>query len=298
MKKELRAYSPESMVVLPAGTMTAGRYGKDNTPLLVFEPYEYDSSEGSRDFLLATGLLTRPEQYQELGENLLTLHDRLLVVGYDHNYHRFPIRANASAIVDVATQLEDEHHFVAVGHSMGTIAMLLALEDSEFHKRVLSLVQVNPAMTGDHLRAQPEDLFNLERELLVLAATRPQDLVRHVWSGASEVIFRPRVIANQVLRLISGKVHERYVALMKENPDLPIYVFYNQHDGLVPARWGLSVAGMGENVNVYIHDSKTHLAHAAINHDPEYAIALHALAQQQSPPASYKLIGDTIKHAA
>ncbi len=286
----LESFNPTDTIGLDCGMQTIGSIGPDKTPLFIFEPYDYDPEHGSHDFLLATGLLARPEQYRHLGQGLLRMNDRLIVVGYDHNYHQYPIRANAEAILDTTQRFETGNKFVAIGHSMGTIAMLLALEDPEFHKRTKALIQANPAMTGSHLLMRPTDIMNVEREAVVLTATHPLEAFSYTYTAADEFLHRPRVIANQVKRLLFGAVHERYEFLMKENPDLPIFVFYNKRDGLVPARWGASVASMGGNVQVYIHNSRTGLAHAALNLDPEYAVALHSVAENTKLPKSFQIV--------
>lgn len=290
MGAQLEAFHPEYTTPLSSGMQSIGFIGEDETPLFVYQPYDYDPAYGSHDFVLATGLLARPEQYKHLGEGLLQLHDRLIVIGYDHHYHKYPIRANAAAILDATRQLGEGHDFVAVGHSMGTIAMLLALEDAEFHARTQALIQANPAMTGSHLLMRPADIMNAEREAVVLAATHPLDAINYAWAAVNECFSRPQVIANQIKRLLFGAVHERYIFLMEENPELPIFVFYNKRDGLVPARWGVSVAAMGKNIQVFVHDSRTGLAHAALNLDPEYAVALHSVAENTKLPKSFQKI--------
>lgn len=273
-------------IELPEAMCTFGTYGPNDTPYRVYSP---NGEVNGSEFVLATGLLARPEQYDILGENLALLGNRLIIFGHDHDYHKLPIRANSIDIVNGVRQLGVDE-FIAVGHSMGTIAMLLALEDPEFHKRAQALIQVNPAMTGNHLFVTPQDLAYAEVEALTLFATHPNKTIGYALTATDEVMHRPRVIANQIFRLLTGKVTARYTELMSEVPDLPVYVFYNKRDGLVPPRWGTKVKTLSRNVTVFEHDSNTHLAHSAINVDPDYALALEAIAKHKKLPRSFRMI--------
>lgn len=289
MTTPLGSFTPEHVDTNKIGDIAYGHVGPDRAPVQIYTPFEYSPENGSADFVAAIGLLARPRQYHHLGQTLMGDNDRLVVFGHDHNYHRWPIRANAADIVSGVKALELEH-FTAIGHSMGTIATLLAMEDDDFAKATDLMVQVDPAMTGNHLAFNPSDLGNVAREGLLLAVKHPADAFDYTVGAIGEYVHRPFVIAKQVVRLVSGVVNERYSELMARHPDKEYVIVYNHRDGLVPERW--SDAVRGQNVSVLVHDSKTGLAHSAINVDPDFAHGLHAIAHHEALPASFKTIFD------
>lgn len=284
MTMPLGSFQPERVDTNEFGDIAYGHVGPDNAPVQIYTPHEYSPADGSTDFVAAIGLLARPRQYHHLGKTLMSDNDRLVVFGHDHHYHKWPIRANAADIVSGVKALELEH-FTAVGHSMGTIATLLAMEDEHFAKATDLVVQVDPAMTGNHLAYNPADIVNAAREGLTLAVKHPGDAFDYTTGAIGEYVRRPLVIAKQVLRLASGVVNDRYTELMARHPDKEYVIVYNHRDGLVPERWGNALHG--QNVSVLVHDSKTGLAHAAINVDPDFAHGLHAIAHHTTMPESF-----------
>jgi hypothetical protein len=126
------------------------------------------------------------------------------------------------------------------------------------------------------------------REAGILGRKYPGEAFRYAKGALSEYAHRPLVIGNQVLRLASGKVHDRYNELMLKHPDKKFTIIFNHNDGLVPENWSESMKG--PNLVVYIHDSVTGLAHAAINIDEEVGHAVHALANNQQAPKSFHMI--------
>lgn len=272
--------------IMPYGSRTITTVGGDNTPVWIYKPSrKHHKSDRSR-FVVATGLLTTPQEYNFLGAGLAALGDEAYIFGYDHHHHRWPIRANAETIVSAVSELNLKD-FVGVGHSMGTIALLLALENQYMQQNTKALVQIDPAMTGYHLLAYPSDMVNIGKEMTRLAAGHPKQAVGHLFSAVSEMAHRPEVILQQSVRLLSGKVHGRYKELMAKHHDLPVCVIYDKYDGLVPARWAPSL--VGENIQVFVHDSPTLLGHAAITADPEYPIALHNIAKGHPLSQSFAL---------
>jgi len=289
MNVSLGSFEPERVTDYLEGTVAVGHVGPDNAPVWVCTPNEYSPEDGSKDFVAAIGLLARPEQYLRLGQVLMSDNDRLVVFGHDHHHHKWPIRANAADIIAGVHELELEH-FTAIGHSMGTLAVLLAMEDEEFASSTDMVVQSDPAMTGSHLAYGIKDIYNMGREATILSKKYPKDAFRYAASAIGEYWQRPLVIGNQVLRLASGKVHGRYNELMLQHPDKKFTIIFNHNDGLVPENWNESLRG--PNLVVYIHDSVTGLAHAAINVDEEVGHAVHALAHNQKAPDSFHLIYD------
>lgn len=287
MAIQLGSFIPERIDTVEFGDIAYGHVGPDKAPVQIYTPFEYSVDDGSADFVAAIGLLARPRQYHHLGQTLMSDNDRLVVFGHDHHYHRWPIRANAADIVSGVKALELEH-FTAVGHSMGTIATLLALEDDDFAKATDLVVQVDPAMTGNHLSYNPSDVVNAAREGLTLAIKHPADAYDYTSGAIGEYVRRPLVIAKQILRLASGVVNDRYTELMARHPDKEYVIVYNHRDGLVPERW--SDAIQGQNVSVLVHDSSTGLAHAAINVDPDFAHGLHAMAHHEPVPSSFHYV--------
>jgi len=284
MALPLGSFKPEKILSHEVGEVASGHIGPDNAPIMVYTPHDYSEKDGSKDFVAAIGLLARPKQYDHLGHELMRDNDRLIVFGHDHKYHRWPIRANAQDIVAGVKDLELQH-FTVVGHSMGTIATLLAMEDEAFAKATDLVVQVDPAMTGNHLSYTPKDVSNIAREGIMLAIKHPHDALDYAVGAVSEYTHRPLVVAKQVVRLASGMVNDRYAELMANHPDKECVIVYNHRDGLVPERWNQAMRG--PNITVLLHDSTTGLAHAAINVDPDFAHGLHAIANHQPVPASF-----------
>ena len=285
MAMQLGSFIPEHTFQHNAGELAVGHVGPDNVPIRVYTPHDYSPDDGSKMFVAGIGLLSLPKQYDHLGDAIMEDHDAITVIGHDHHHHRWPIRANSQDIIAATKELELEH-FVAVGHSMGTLAMLLALSDKQFADATDLLIQVDPPMTGNHLTYTPEDIFNVTREGIILTAKHPIDALNFAVGALSECAHRPFVIAKQFLRLASGVVHDRYAELTNEHPEKDYVVIYNNRDGLVPKRWSQSMRG--PKLTVLLHDSKTGLAHAAINEDPEFAHGLHALAHHEPVPSSFQ----------
>lgn len=284
MAAQLGSFHPEHTFRHEAGELAIGHVGPDHVPIRVYMPYDYSPIDGSKMFVEAIGLLALTKQYNHQADSLMEDNDAIVVIGHDHRHHRWPIRANSQDIIAVRNELEIES-FIAVGHSMGTLATLLALSDKQFADATELLIQVNPPMTGSHLAYKPEDLFNMVREGVLLTKEHPFDAINFAAGAISECVRRPFVITKQFARLASGVVHDRYAELTNEHPDKNYIVIYNDRDGLVPPRWNESMRG--QNLTVLLHRSKTGLAHAAINEDPEFAHGLHALAHHEPIPESF-----------
>lgn len=269
----------------PAGIIRQGNVGADNTPVVVYQSNQFDPVSGSRNVILATGLLSTPVVYDYFGQTGMSLGHNVVVFGHDHQHHKWPIRANAADIVEGVDSLELDS-FVSVGHSMGCIAMLLAQENPDFAANNEQLILANLPMTG---RYRLIDVFNLNQELAVLAANRTLDIARTGVGAACEVAQRPRVIAKQVFRLVTGQVHERIDWLTAEaeaQTAVSITAIYSQYDGLVPPRWSKSLAD--HKVRVLLHRSKLRLGHFAVIFDPDMINGVFSIASGQNPGQNFE----------
>ena len=274
----------DSHTSIQGGSLEIGNVGEQGTPLHLYSPNEFDPACGSQDFVLAGGLLALPIQYKHLGESLVANNHRLTVFGHDHHFHQWPIRANAADILSGFHKLELEH-FTAIGHSMGTIAVLLALEEDAFAKATNMVIEVDPAMTGNHMLYKPKDYLHMVQEAQKLTIKHPADAFLYAYGAVNEIRRRPLVIGNQMLRLVTGVVHQRYEELTAKHPDTPFVVIFNHNDGLVPEEWSASL--QGDNMHVYVHHSPEGLAHSAINVDPTMADGIIQFATKHRPPDTF-----------
>lgn len=240
------------------GRTFEGTVGEMDTLSVIYEP----TSEAKGNILLATGLLSKPASYDLVGKTALEKGYRTVIIGHDHKLHEWPLRANADEIIKAEKKL-DLGNFSLVGHSMGTVTTLLAMEDKDFASKVDSVVQFNPPMFGFYT---PIDVINFVSEFVRLGKEHPGFIFDAASVGVLEVIRRPLVIGKQIVRLGLGRVDERLQVLTARHSDKPITYIFNSHDGIVPSQGEWTLADM--DVVVYRHDSAIDLGHFAICLDP------------------------------
>ena len=270
----------------PEGRLLQGKVGPDDAPVRIYVPNEYTATA-----VTAIGLVTNEAMYDGVGRAALEHGQRMIVFGHDHRYHAYPIRANAQ---DIQAGLHDLRidAITGIGHSMGTLALLLACEDPRVSEKVQGLVQVNPAMAGNHAFYRLDDYVHMGAEAKRLVCGNWRKAVEFAGTVVTEVVERPLVVANQVMRLLSGKVHHRYIELSERHPDMPVNIIFTTGDGLVPERWAaeLQQALPTDRHRFYIYRSPAGLGHAAFNYDPVMAHGVLAMTQGLTPPEAFRLL--------
>lgn len=293
---DLSGQKIDNQTEVPNGAVTDCRLGDEATPARIFVPHNYDPKNGSMNFVVGTGLLTHPNQYDVLGRVGVNNQDLVVVFGHDHRHHRWPIRANADDIVRGTEELGLDH-FTAIGHSMGVIAMLLTQEHEGFAERTDKLILVDPPMTSHHT---PLDILRIETELSVLALTKPLSAIKAGIHVVSEIIQRPRVIAGQTARLLTGKVNDRVLELSQNFENRSeggeLVVIFGHRDGLVPERASRELASLG--IRTLLHTSPDGLAHFAINFGQDLPAAVMAIAKGKKLPKNVVSINHRLKMAA